>query len=181
MRRGRVLRCDRGRHASLARRVRRRRRQRQQLERAPASIDRHGDSTIKTNAGNAGKTITIGSKNFTEEFILGEIYAQALQAAGYKVKKELNLGSEQIAFKALKSGQHRRLPRVHRHRADVVLQGEDRRTSRRTRSRPYDQAQDRLREGGPGRLPPTPFTGANARRHDANRRPTSSGVKTSPT
>ncbi len=52
-----------------------------------------------------GKTFTVGSKNFTEQFVLGEIYAQALEAAGFKVKKELNLGSEQIAFKALKSGQ----------------------------------------------------------------------------
>jgi len=54
-----------------------------------------------------GKTpqLTIGSKNFTEEFILGEIYAQSLQAAGYKVKKQLNLGSEQIAYKALTGGQ----------------------------------------------------------------------------
>jgi glycine betaine/choline ABC-type transport system substrate-binding protein/ABC-type proline/glycine betaine transport system permease subunit len=60
---------------------------------------------ITANAENGSKpTITIGSKNFTEEFILGEIYAQALQAAGYKVKKQLNLGSEQIALKALKAG-----------------------------------------------------------------------------
>jgi glycine betaine/choline ABC-type transport system substrate-binding protein/ABC-type proline/glycine betaine transport system permease subunit len=60
---------------------------------------------IKSNPDNGSKpTITIGSKDFTEEFILGEIYAQALQAAGYKVKKQLNLGSEQIALKALKSG-----------------------------------------------------------------------------
>ncbi len=48
--------------------------------------------------------ITVGSKNFTEEFILGNIYAQALDAAGYKVKRQLNLGSEQIAYKALKAG-----------------------------------------------------------------------------
>lgn len=60
---------------------------------------------IQKDAANGSKpTITIGSKNFTEEFILGEIYAQALKAAGYKVKKQLNLGSEQIALKALKSG-----------------------------------------------------------------------------
>ena len=65
-----------------------------------------GANVITKNAANGSKpTITIGSKNFTEEFILGEIYAQALQAAGYKVKKQLNLGSEQIALKALKSGQ----------------------------------------------------------------------------
>jgi glycine betaine/choline ABC-type transport system substrate-binding protein len=59
---------------------------------------------IKKNPANANVSITVGSKNFTEEFILGEIDAQALQAAGYKVKKDLNLGSEQIAFKALKTG-----------------------------------------------------------------------------
>jgi glycine betaine/choline ABC-type transport system substrate-binding protein len=60
---------------------------------------------IKRDPANAGKTITVGSKNFTEQFILGEIYAQSLEAAGFKVKKELNLGSEQVAYKALKAGQ----------------------------------------------------------------------------
>ena len=44
--------------------------------------------------------LTVGSKNFTEQFVLGEIYAQALEAAGFKVDKQLNLGSEQIAYKA---------------------------------------------------------------------------------
>ncbi|WP_027007453.1 glycine betaine ABC transporter substrate-binding protein [Conexibacter woesei] len=62
-------------------------------------------SLITKNPDNASKPqVTIGSKNFTEQFILGEIYAQALQAAGYKVKKQLNLGSEQIALRALDSG-----------------------------------------------------------------------------
>ena len=54
--------------------------------------------------GAEGKTITIGSKNFTEQFILGEIYSQALEAAGFTVKKQLNLGSELIAYKALQAG-----------------------------------------------------------------------------
>ena len=54
--------------------------------------------------GAEGKTITIGSKNFTEQFILGEIYSQALEAAGFTVKKQLNLGSELIAYKALQGG-----------------------------------------------------------------------------
>ena len=60
---------------------------------------------IKKDPANAGKSITVGSKNFTEQFILGEIYSQALQAAGFKVKKQLNLGSEVVAFKALKQGE----------------------------------------------------------------------------
>ena len=54
--------------------------------------------------GAEGKTITVGSKNFTEQFVLGEIYSQALEAAGFTVKKQLNLGSELIAYKALQGG-----------------------------------------------------------------------------
>jgi osmoprotectant transport system substrate-binding protein len=66
-----------------------------------------GDATgklIKSNPENGNVTVKVGSKNFTEQFILGEIYAQSLKAAGYKVKKDLNYGSEQIAFRALKRG-----------------------------------------------------------------------------
>src|SRR3954471_23679082 len=63
-----------------------------------------GSKAIQKNSANASKTVTVGSKNFPEQFVLGEIYSQALQAAGYKVKKQLNLGSEVIAFKALKQG-----------------------------------------------------------------------------
>lgn len=62
-------------------------------------------SKIESNPDNSGIEITVGSKNFTEQFILGEVYAQALEAAGYTVKKDLNLGSEQIALKALEEDQ----------------------------------------------------------------------------
>jgi glycine betaine/choline ABC-type transport system substrate-binding protein len=64
-----------------------------------------GGQLIKKNSANASKTITIGSKNFPEQFVLGNIYSEALSAAGYKVKKQLNLGSETVAFKALTGGQ----------------------------------------------------------------------------
>ena len=36
--------------------------------------------------------------------MLGEIYSQALEAAGFTVRKQLNLGSELIAHKALQAG-----------------------------------------------------------------------------
>jgi osmoprotectant transport system substrate-binding protein len=55
--------------------------------------------------GGGGPTITVGSKNFTEQYILGELYAQALAANGFSVEKKLDLGSEQIADKALQNGQ----------------------------------------------------------------------------
>ena len=63
-----------------------------------------GGKLIQKDSANAGKTFTVGSKNFAEQYILGEIYAQSLEAAGFKVKKQLDLGSEQVAFKSLKSG-----------------------------------------------------------------------------
>ena len=56
---------------------------------------------IESNDENSGVNLTIGSKNFTEQIILGEIYAQALGAAGYTVDTDLNLGSEQVALQAL--------------------------------------------------------------------------------
>jgi glycine betaine/choline ABC-type transport system substrate-binding protein len=55
-------------------------------------------------AADAG-TITIGSKNFPEQYILGNIYADALTAAGFNVKKSLDLGSEVVAYKALQEGE----------------------------------------------------------------------------
>src|SRR5882757_4534867 len=68
---------------------------------APAS-----STLIVSNSANASKpTIKLGTKNFTEALVVGEIYKQALQAAGYKVKPQFSLGSEQIAYKALKAGQ----------------------------------------------------------------------------
>ena len=60
---------------------------------------------IQSDPANANKgTITVGSKNFTEQFILGEVYAQTLEAQGFKVQRRLNLGSEQVAYKALRGG-----------------------------------------------------------------------------
>ncbi|CAN5617598.1 hypothetical protein BH24ACT22_BH24ACT22_03800 [soil metagenome] len=55
--------------------------------------------------GGSGPTITVGSKNFTEQYILGNLYAQALEAKGFNVTTKLDLGSEQIADKALQNGQ----------------------------------------------------------------------------
>jgi glycine betaine/choline ABC-type transport system substrate-binding protein len=64
-----------------------------------------GAQVIESNPDNGDIAITVGSKNFTEQFILGEIYAQALDAAGYRVEKDLNLGSEQIALESLRNGE----------------------------------------------------------------------------
>ncbi|MCJ2541713.1 glycine betaine ABC transporter substrate-binding protein [Thermostichus vulcanus] len=50
-------------------------------------------------------TITVGSKDFTEQFILGEMYALALEAAGFTVERKLNLGGTPVAHAGLLSGE----------------------------------------------------------------------------
>ena len=55
--------------------------------------------------GAAQAQVRVGSKNFTEQFVLGELYSQAFEAAGMKVEKKLNLGGTLIAHKALEEKQ----------------------------------------------------------------------------
>jgi osmoprotectant transport system substrate-binding protein len=52
----------------------------------------------------AATALRIGSKNFTEQVILGELYAQALEARGTRVDRKLNLGGTFIAHQALVAG-----------------------------------------------------------------------------
>jgi osmoprotectant transport system substrate-binding protein len=53
----------------------------------------------------AGTTLTVGvSGEFAEQSIMAEMYAQTLEAAGYTVKRELNLASREVSDPALESG-----------------------------------------------------------------------------
>jgi osmoprotectant transport system substrate-binding protein len=52
-----------------------------------------------------GGPVVIGSKNFTEQLILGEMYAQLLEAAGIEVERSLNLGGTAVAHEALLAGE----------------------------------------------------------------------------
>jgi glycine betaine/choline ABC-type transport system substrate-binding protein len=116
---------------------------------------------IERNPDNAGKQLTVGSKNFTEQFILGEIYAQALQAAGYEVKKDLNLGSEQIALKALKSGSIDGYPEYTSTALSSFFDVEPQDIPKDPQQAVTD-AQDDFAKEGLVAFSPTPFTSANA-------------------
>jgi osmoprotectant transport system substrate-binding protein len=48
--------------------------------------------------------ITIGTKNFPEQFILGELYKQALEAKGFRVRLKSDIGSSEIVDRALTAG-----------------------------------------------------------------------------
>jgi osmoprotectant transport system substrate-binding protein len=56
-------------------------------------------------AGSASaQTLKVGSKNFTEQFIVAELYAAALEQAGFKVERKINLGGTLVAHEALRTG-----------------------------------------------------------------------------
>lgn len=69
-----------------------------------------GGSTTSTgtNSSMPGKgkpPIVMGDKNFAEQYLLGALYQQALQAKGYTVTLKGNIGSSEVIDKALTSGQ----------------------------------------------------------------------------
>lgn len=55
--------------------------------------------------GGSSETITVASKDFTEQFILGEMYAFLLEDAGYTVERKMNLGGTPVAHQSLLDGE----------------------------------------------------------------------------
>ena len=63
-------------------------------------------AVFSASCGKSKKPIIIGSKNFTEQVILGEIMAQHLEhRLGQKVTRRLNLGGTLITYQALQNGE----------------------------------------------------------------------------
>ncbi|HTJ07173.1 MAG TPA: glycine betaine ABC transporter substrate-binding protein [Caldimonas sp.] len=75
-------------------------------------------------AAPAAAQVRVGSKNFTEQFIVAEMYAQALEAAGIKVERKINLGGTLIAHKALEEKQIDLYPEYTGTMLLAVLKGE---------------------------------------------------------
>ena len=69
-----------------------------------------GTAAVASAKPKAKPTVIVGNKNFTEEFILGQLYGQALAAKGFPVKYAGSLGSSELADTAIKSGKINLLP-----------------------------------------------------------------------
>lgn len=116
---------------------------------------------IQSNPANGDVKITVGSKNFTEAYILGEIYAQGLQAAGYDVSTKLNLGSETIAKKAIEDGQISGYPEYTSTALGSFFQVPANKIPSDAQQA-YDMAKTDLAKEGLVAYPPTPFADSNA-------------------
>jgi len=120
-----------------------------------------GAEAISSNPENAKVSLTIGSKNFPEQEILGEIYTQALAAAGYKAKSDLSLGSETVALKTLKAGQISGYPEY----ASTALTsffGLEPEEVPSDATEAWEKANTEFAKDGLEAFEPTPFASANA-------------------
>ena len=63
-----------------------------------------GGGGATTGSGGASGSITVGSADFSESQVLGEIYAGALKAKGINVSTKPNIGSRDVYIKALQDG-----------------------------------------------------------------------------
>jgi osmoprotectant transport system substrate-binding protein len=61
--------------------------------------------SASSGTGSSKGTIIVGSKNFTEEFIVANMYADLLENAGFTVQRKLNLGGTPVAQAAILKGE----------------------------------------------------------------------------
>jgi osmoprotectant transport system substrate-binding protein len=61
-------------------------------------------SPAREQPGKGKPMVTLGTKNFTEQYILGELYAQALRAKGFSVDVKQDIGSSEVIDRAMTAG-----------------------------------------------------------------------------
>jgi osmoprotectant transport system substrate-binding protein len=115
---------------------------------------------IQRNEANSEIELTIGSKNFTEQQVLGEIYAQGLEAAGYTVQKDLNLGDQDTALAALKGGEIDAYPE-YTGTALLSFFGKQADELPKDPQAAYEEARAGFEADGLVAFEPTPFTSSN--------------------
>jgi osmoprotectant transport system substrate-binding protein len=117
-------------------------------------------TTEETSGGDkTAATVVIGTKDFTEEFILGELYKQALEAKGYQVELKKNIGSTEIIDKALTSGEINFYPEYTGTALTVVHGAEG---SEDSADSTYEAAKTAYEERGQTLLEMTPFSDSDA-------------------
>ncbi|MEA2350859.1 MAG: osmoprotectant transport system substrate-binding protein [Thermoleophilaceae bacterium] len=110
--------------------------------------------------GKGKPAVTLGDKNFTEQYILGQLYKQGLEAKGFKVNLKGNIGSSEVVDKALTSGKIDMYPE-YMEVIVTVLAGEE-----KNRPKSADEAYTRAKafeaKRGFELLDKTPFFNADA-------------------
>jgi osmoprotectant transport system substrate-binding protein len=117
-------------------------------------------STSTTALPGAGKpAITVGDKNFAEQFVLGQLYGQALRAQGYSVNINQNIGPTEVTVQAIQNGSLTLYPEYLNTFNTAIAQY---RHGFRTLLDAYDGAEHYALAHGMQVLAPTPFANTDA-------------------
>jgi osmoprotectant transport system substrate-binding protein len=127
---------------------------------ATPTPDEAGRPQIERNEANGKVSLRIGSKDFTEQRVLGQIYAQGLAAAGYDVSTRLDLGDEKVALKALQSGTIDAYPE-YTGTALLTFFGRKPDELPNDPQAAYQETRRDFAKRGMVAFPPTPFTSSN--------------------
>jgi len=103
--------------------------------------------------------VTIGDKNFTEQFLLGQLYKQALLAQGFNVLLNPNIGSTEVTMQALQSGRLAMYPE-YLQTWNATIAGDQRQFA--SAGAAYAAAQSYAVARGFRLLRPTPFSDTSA-------------------
>ncbi|HVM57185.1 MAG TPA: glycine betaine ABC transporter substrate-binding protein [Gaiellaceae bacterium] len=110
-------------------------------------------STAATRKPAAPPTIVIGTKNFPEQYVLGQLYKQALQGAGFKVSYKENIGSSELIDTAITSGKINFYPEY----TGVIVLDLAKKPSPKSAAATYEQAKAFEQTRGLTLLNATPF------------------------
>jgi osmoprotectant transport system substrate-binding protein len=105
-------------------------------------------------AENQSTPIIVGAKNFPEQYVLGQLYRQALIAKGFKVQYKENIGSTELIDSALRSGKVTLYPEYVGIALSVIFK---RKTLPKTAAATYDLAKRLYEKRGQTLLRQTPF------------------------
>jgi osmoprotectant transport system substrate-binding protein len=128
---------------------------------ATATTSSQSGTTTDTTAlpGTGKPVITVGDKNFAEQFVLGQLYVQALRAQGYSVNINQNIGPTDVTVQALESGSLTVYPEyLNTFNTVIAGYGHDFRTLLDA----YQGAQHYALAHGMQVLAPTPFSNTDA-------------------
>jgi osmoprotectant transport system substrate-binding protein len=116
-------------------------------------------STTPALPGTGKPSITVGDKNYTEQFLLGQLYLQALTAQGFSATLNQNIGPTEVTMQAMKAGSLSMYPE-YLNIFNSAVAGYTR--GFRTQLGAYQAAQRYAFAHGLELLPPTPFSDTEA-------------------
>jgi len=108
----------------------------------------------KARATSGKPTIILGTKNFGEEYILGQLYGQALQAKGFKVEFKGSFGSSELANVAIQKNKMNFYPE---YTGVIALDLAGAKTAPKSATATYSLAKSYEQKHGLTLLNPTPF------------------------